>query len=212
MKKIFFFLAYLCTPLVPIVMYLNGAGFSFDSYTFSVILGILSYIFICNQFLLAARPSLAVKALGTKALMSFHGTMPIIILLLAVFHRILKGLNGFSLETLQANFGAVALIIFAGVILFTVLLMANTFVLKSNVIKKFRAFIYKKTGLTYKGSRLLHNATVLGGLLLLLHVYLASSFDFTVNPVGLIYMFVWMLFSLGLYFSYRLKGRTVKGK
>lgn len=212
MKKFMFVLCYFLSPLIPLSLYLASAGFSVDTYTLSVVFGIFAFIFVCNQFLLASRPSFVVNAIGMKGLISFHSSAPLLILVFAGTHKILKELNGFGDDTVQATFGSVSWWTFAVVTVFTVLFMANTFWLKISLLKNIKDWVYKKTGLTYKGARLLHNVTVIAGFMILVHVFLASSSAFASNPVGFSIMAFWMLFSLSVYFSYRLKGRTVKGK
>jgi predicted ferric reductase len=164
---------------------------------------------ICNQFFLASKPSFAVKTLGIKGLVSFHSTMPVLIIVVALAHKLLKESNGYSEDSFQATFGSVAWWILAVVIVFTVLFMANTFWLKLDVLKKLKTFVYEKTGLNYKTTRLLHNATVITGVIILIHVFLASSSSYTVNFAGIAVMACWMLFSLFAYFVYRLKGRKI---
>ena len=207
MKKIFFFIGYFLLPLVPAVLYLTSIGSPFNSYVLSVIFGIYAFIMICNQFFLASKPSFAVKALGMKGLVSFHSTMPVVIIVVALAHKLLKESNGYSEESFQAGFGSVAWWIFAVVIVFTVLFMANTFWLKLDVLKKLKTFVYEKTGLNYKTTRVLHNVTVIAGVIILIHVFLASSSSYTVNFAGIMVMACWMIFSLVLYLVYRLKGR-----
>ncbi len=212
MKKTFFFAWFFLFPALPVFFYLKSSGSALDSYALSIILGVYAFMFICNQFILASRPSFAFNAVGVKGILALHSIMPFFILLLAGTHKLLKEANGFGDDTFQATFGAVAWWTFASVIVFTVLFMANTFVLKIDLLKKLKALVYKITGLTYKGSRLLHNVTVIAGAVILFHVFLASSSSFSVNMAGIVTMILYMVLSLGLYFSYRLKGRTVKGK
>jgi len=207
MKKTFFFIGYFFLPLVPVFLYLTSIGSPFNSYVLSVILGIYAFIMICNQFFLATKPSFAVKSLGMKGLVSFHSSMPVCIVLMALVHKLLKESNGYSEDSFQATFGSVAWWIFAVVIVFTVLFMANTFWLKLDALKKLKTFVYEKTGLNYKSTRVLHNVTVIAGIVILIHVFLAASSSYTVNFAGIAVMACWMFFSLVLYLVYRLKGR-----
>lgn len=212
MKKISFLLVYFLTPSIPVFLYLRSSGFILDSYSFSIVAGVYAFILLCNQFILAARPSPAVAALGLKGLLSFHSSMAFLVLALAVVHRALKMDVGFSFDTLQATLGAVVWWVFFFTMVFAVLFMANTFILKIEFFVKFKRFVMQSTHLTYNGARIVHNITVPAGIGILIHVVLASSSNFTANPSGLGYMVVWMLFSLLFYFGYRLKHRTNKGK
>jgi len=212
MRKGVFFLSYFLVPVIPAFLYLRSLEGSMDSYSVSVALGIGAFIFICNQFILASRPAPAVKALGIRGLLAFHGTMPVCILAMAAAHKLLKELNGFYDDSFQATLGAVAWWTFAAVVVFTVMLMANTFWLRISFVKTLKSWVYKKIGLTYKGARILHNLTVAAGILLLFHVLLASSSNFGSNPAGIVFMGCWLLFSLVLYGRYKIKGVASSGK
>ncbi len=209
MKKALFLAGYFLFPLVPVFLYVRSTGWGADSYTLSVVLGVYAFTLFGGQFFLASRPRIAVDALGLKGLLALHGTVPAIAIVLAVAHRFLKVANGFSPESLQAGLGGLSLALFAFAVVFAVLLMANTFWLKIGFLKSFKAWITRKTGLTYKGARLVH-ITVLAGIVLLVHVFLASSSHWSANPAGIGLLAIWMLFSLGSYARYRLKGRPAQ--
>ncbi|PKL07102.1 MAG: hypothetical protein CVV53_01035 [Spirochaetae bacterium HGW-Spirochaetae-9] len=209
MNKTGFYLAYFLSPIVPIAFYFATLGWPINLYGLSVSLGIAAFMFLCGQFMLASRPAWAIKALGLKNLTHFHSTMPIVIVGIAVAHRISKQIVGLDTESTQADFGAAVLLLLSAVIVFTVLLMATTFWQKLEFLKKFKAWVYEKTGLDYKKSRVLHNLTLLIAPLLLIHVLLASSSDFAANPIGFFVMIAWMLIWLGMYLRYRMKGRSI---
>jgi len=209
-KKALFLAGYFLFPLLPVFLYTASAGSGMDSYTLSVALGVYAFVLFGGQFFLASRPRIAVEALGLKGLLALHGMVPVIALILAAAHRILKEANGFSMEGLQASLGGLSLALFAFAIVFAVILMANTFVLKIAILKSFKAWFMQKTGLTYKGARLVHNVTVLAGIIVLVHVFLASSSHWSANPAGIGLLAIWMLFSLGSYARYRLKGRPAQ--
>ena len=210
MNKTTFYLAYFLSPLIPIIVYFLTLGIPLDLYAFSVVLGISAFIYICNQFILASRPAWATKALGLKRLTRLHSTMPAVIVALAAIHESIKGLVGLNTESLQADFGAASLAIFAAVIVFTVLFMVTTFWTKIDILKKIRTWVYERTGLDYKKARFLHNATIVAVPLLLTHVLLASTSRFGANPVGALALAGWMVVSLGSYIRYRIGGRAVK--
>jgi predicted ferric reductase len=189
-------------------LYVSLAGSGFDTYTLSIACGITAYALICDQFILAARPRFLVGLFGAKGLQRLHAHIPVGIVLLAALHPVLKELNGFSDETLQARLGTTTLVLLIAAIVFTVLFMANTVWMKISPLSEFRKWIYKKTGLTYKGARIAHNLLVIAAVFLAVHVLLASTSAFSANPVGMIWMAVWMVLSLGLYLGYRLSGRN----
>lgn len=224
MKKVLFHAAYFATPVIPIVLYQESLGWPGGVYSVSVALGVSAFVLLANQFFLASRPRFAVEALGLKGLLKFHGTMPALALFLASAHRVLKvgvapalgdgilgrGL-GYSADSLQATFGGAAFWLFAGLVVFTVLFMANTFWMRVGALKKAKEWVYAKTGLDYKRARLLHNASVVGALVVLVHALLASSSAFGANPVGAAWLGLWLLASLASYARYRLKGAAKAG-
>lgn len=207
MKKIVVFFLYALWPVLPAYFYIRLSGTGIGQYTLSMVLGIFSYVWLGNQFMLAARPNLLVRVLGLKTLIGIHSVMPPFILVLAGLHRILKVSYGFNPESTQARFGGFAWWLYAALIVFTLLFMANTNLMKFSGLKKLRAAVYKKTGLTYQRSRLLHNLTVLGILALAVHIAMASSSQLSHNPWGFGLLQLWMLLSVGLYIRYRLRGR-----
>lgn len=207
MKKFLFFAGYFLFPIIPVAIYLSGLQPDFSTYTVSVCLGIYAYVFIAGQFLLAARPGFAVRTLGQKGLVSFHSTMPVVILVIAAVHKFLKEANGFAEDAFQARFGAIAWWTFAVLVVFAVLFMANTVWMRLGFLKKLKELVYKKTGLSYKIARVLHNIAVLAGIVILVHVLLASTSSFGSNPVGIVFLAALMLFCLGAYLVYRIKGR-----
>ena len=211
MKKIGVILLYLLSLTIPVTLYLLALGGGFDSYSLSVILGISAFIMVGNQFILASRPRFVVSAFGTKGILSFHGTMPVFILIFAGTHKILKEFNGFSDETLQGSLGGTVWWLFLAVTILTVLLMANTFWMKIKPLSSFKKWTYKKTGLNYKIMRVLHNITVVAAVLIMVHVLLASTGSFSDNPAGILWMIGWMILSLAMYLVYRLHGRTTGG-
>lgn len=212
LKKAVFFLCYFLSPFLPLILYLGNTAGDPATYKISVFFGVYAFIMLCNQFILAARPKCAVDALSMKGLLSFHGTMPVVILACAAIHRTLKALVGFPMDSLQARLGMIVWVSLAGITVFTAFFMAQTFWLHINIFKKLKSAIYAKTGLTYARARVLHNLTVVLGALILFHVLLASSSDSTVNPAGMAVMILWMIGSLLVYLRYRLRGRTLKGR
>lgn len=210
MKKAFFILSYACMPFIPLFFYLRAYGFGIDSYSVSIILGITAFTFICLQFVLASKIPFIVNIFGTKGILVFHSIIPIIIMIIAGIHQSLKELNGFSESTLQARLGSVVWIAFNILIGFALLFMANTFLLRIKFFSGLKKWVYRKSGLTYARARVFHNVTVLAAIGIMVHVMLASTSDFSVNPAGFICMLLYMSVSLGLYFRYRARGRVQK--
>jgi predicted ferric reductase len=207
MKKALFFVGYALTPAIPAFLYLRSLGQGFSGYTASVALGIAAFTLIADQFILAARPGFAMRAVGAKTLLKMHQTAPIIALALAGAHKLVKEANGFSDDSFQASFGGIAWWTFAAVLAAAVLFMATTFLMKVKPLAALKGLVQQKLGLGYKRLRILHNISVAAALALTVHVTLASTSAFAANPVGIVWMLAWMALSLGLYLAYRLRGR-----
>ncbi|OHD22372.1 MAG: hypothetical protein A2Y38_22095 [Spirochaetes bacterium GWB1_59_5] len=209
MKRAAFFLAYFLTPAIPAFFYINAAKSGFGVYSSSVLLGITAFILLCNQFILAARPGWVVSALGLKSLLAFHGTMPLVILVMAGMHRGLKASAGFPLDSAQAIIGSLSFLVFVLAAIFAILFLANISLPVAAGLRALRKWAQDHWGFSYKLARSFHNITVVAGVAIMVHVLLASSSDFTANPVGVLWMIAWLLMSLGLYARYRLRGRKV---
>ena len=112
MKKSFFYLGFLLSPLIPVIFYLVSVSAQYDSYSGSIVFGVYAFVLVCHQFYLASQPSWLISLLGAKAVRSLHGSAPLLLLLLALIHAVLKLYNGFTLNTFQTLLGLGAFIIF----------------------------------------------------------------------------------------------------
>ncbi len=207
MKRFIFIVAYLLSPVIPIAVTMAAIGGGFDTYSFSVMLGMLAFILLCNQLILASKPRFAVAALGLKGLLSFHGSVPAIILAIAVAHRMLKAVSGFDLQTVQATVGLVVLLVFFIASVAAFAFLANIPGTLGASLRSLRAWADKTFKMSYKLARTLHSITVLALLALAVHVGMASSVSLMVNPFVAAWLAIWLLVSLGLYARYRLRGR-----
>lgn len=212
MKKKLFYILFFLSPLIPITFYYVSIGAIYDSYTLSIILGVYAYVLVCNQFYLASQPAWLISLLGAKSVRSLHSTSPLFMLLLILFHFIIKLFFGFTITTIQAILGLIAFtLLFLG-IFFALFLFVNTIVTKREKFSKLRTTLYAKSGLTYQKVRSLHSFLVVAGLLILIHAILASTSTFSYNPWGVGILILWMFFTLFSYLRYRLTGRNKKGK
>ncbi|MDC7229827.1 MAG: hypothetical protein PQJ48_05925 [Sphaerochaetaceae bacterium] len=212
MKRSLFHLGFFLSPLIPVILYLYSVGALVDSYSVSIIFGVYAFVLVCNQFYLASQPAWMVSLLGAKSVRSLHGSSPLLIILLALIHALLKLANGFTLSTSQALIGLVALILFFVGTIAALLFFANTLLTKQKKFAQLRTSTFKKTGLTHQKARALHNLMVVAGLVVLFHVLRASTSSFTYNPWGIGILVAWMAFSLVSYANYRLSGRKPRRK
>ncbi len=207
MRKAVFVLLYALTLAAPLVPYLAAAGLGPDSYTVSVVLGISTIVLVLNQFILAARPAFAVKALGAQGLLALHRTVPAVIIVLAGAHLSLKLAGGFSPSSLRAALGFAAFLGLTLLAAFAALIMTNSVLARVPFLAAFKKAFLRRTGITYKKARTIHNAYVPVAVLILVHALLASSSDLSANPAGAAWLAFWTLLSLGIYARYRLRNR-----
>jgi predicted ferric reductase len=206
-KKAFFAL-YVASLLVPACFYLGSKGWNLSGSGVSAVLGVCAFVLVCNQLILASRPPSIVAALGQKGLRSLHSLVPVIIIVLAVAHRLIKASIGFDVESFQADLGATGLFLIIALSLLAFLLIAAIGGKVGESLKALRSGLSKKPGISYKGSRAVHAALALTVPLLCLHFFLASSADFSRNPIGALWLAVYALFSLYLFVKYRISGRA----
>lgn len=213
MSKRRFIVLYVASLLVPICIYLASIGWNLDLYALSVALGVCAFVLVCDQLILASRPSFAVQALGQKGIAGLHAAIPALIIILALAHRVLKASAGFDVESSKAELGATALVLMILLSVLAFLLIANIGGPLGQRLKAWRSGLAKRPGVTYKASRLVHGLVALAVPVLMLHFLLASSSDFSRNPLGAAWLAAYALLSLSLFTKYRVSGRKPgKGK
>jgi predicted ferric reductase len=208
MSKKAFIVLYILSPLVPICIYLISIGWNGGLYSISVAFGICAFVLVCNQLILASRPAFVVKALGQKGLRALHSAVPAAIIVVAVTHRFLKAAAGFDIESFRADLGGVGLALIVTLSVFAFVFIAAIDGKLGDKLKTLRAKLAKNPGISYKGSRAFHAATALAVPLLCVHFLLASSADFSRNPLGASWLAAYALFSIYLFVMYRISGRS----
>lgn len=167
--------------------------------------GLSAFVWFNAQFLLASRPFKLDKLLGVKTLLTLHGLGGLLGFAAAFGHWYVKFVVQQNPPSLQSLPGFVALNLFTLAILVAVVLMANQFPAPAKVFKGLREWVKAHWGWTYKGLRGFHNVTVIAGILVIFHVFMAYSVQS--SPWLAAALGVWTLGSLGLYGVYRLRGR-----
>ncbi|NLA97285.1 MAG: hypothetical protein GX836_03610 [Spirochaetales bacterium] len=211
MKQRLTYLGFFLTPFIPVIFYVVSAGTGYDAYALSIVFGVYAFVLVCNQFYLASQPAFLLKLLSAKQVRTLHSTSPLLLLALGGTHALLKLNVGFTLSTTQAVIGLLAFMLFFVGILSALMLFANTILTKRMAFAAIRTNVMTKGGLTHQKARAMHNLMVPTGLLVLAHVVLASTSDFTYNPWGMSMLVLWMVYSLLSYLNYRLSGRKRRG-
>ena len=180
---------YVLIPVGFTALYFIGNLYSFEAifeaYNLSIVAGAVAYILFMGQFLLSARLRFIERTFAQDRLLAAHGTMGMVTAGLVLAHFILKYLTilRYGSFTLQSVLGFAALVIYA------LLMPAALLVLQG------RARSRKKSP-PYERERKLHNLFVVAGVLVVVHVYLATStWTLTLKLTTLI----WGLACLGAY-------------
>ncbi len=207
MKKKLIIVVWFCIPLIPSFFYVGSAGFPFDVYGASIVLGVYSFSLLAGQLYLITRPRWMQKILSVKEIIRLHSAVPVLVCMLALIHRFLKERSGFSLETPQAVLGLCAWFFLLVIIIIALLLLADTFISRNKAVKSIRNTLYSAFKLSYTKVRTVHNMTVLLTLILCVHAALSSLSRLSFNAAGLILLCAWVLFCFISYCIYRKRGR-----
>ncbi|MDC7223526.1 MAG: ferredoxin reductase family protein [Spirochaetales bacterium] len=191
--RIFWFLLILLSPVLPLYGYFRGNFYDvFEAYSFSMILGIVSYIYFLNSLILSARMRFFERIFGHDRLLALHKGLAGAALFTALFHWLIKG-RLFTYVSGQMAFGFAAVGIFLVIILLTLGFMVTPRFLKG----RGPAFLR----IDYNRIKGIHNILVFAALLLGVHVLLASSTG--ERPGRMILMGVWALAAYALWVEHK---------
>lgn len=196
-ERIFWIVLYILSPALPIVVYFAGNWFSFfHAYSVSMTFGIIAYIYYLNQFIVAARPVYWDRLYGLDRMYRFHGTMAIVATIFAIGHALLKTVY-FPMVTVQKGLGVLSFLVFAVVVLLSVIFMVQNRLAKLKPIRRLRTIAAKKWRWHYHRLKTVHNLVVLAAFIVLAHVLLAFS---TLETFGrIVLMVLWFVVALGYY-------------
>ncbi|THB64095.1 MAG: hypothetical protein D6B26_05285 [Spirochaetaceae bacterium] len=175
--KIFLFWLAVLSPVLPLVLYLQGNVYDLESFlhpfTLGIIFGIPSYVYFQIVLLISARIRWIDRIFAHDKVMKFHGILALVAFGLGVLHGHFKEIYGDS--SAQILMGELGLDIMQVVIIVTLIVMVPGFPHRIKILARFRDLVTKKWGLDYSILKALHNFTVLGIQLMAFHVILASS-------------------------------------
>lgn len=172
--------AVLLYPLAVIALFFHGNWYSFfHSYSLAMVFGLLAYCYFTVALILGSRVKVLDRIFGHDRIMIFHGIIAGLALACAIVHALLKEVY-FPDDTVQSTLGTIGLIIFASVILITVLLMLETPLDRTPVVSQLTRFLKKRVRADYTLLKLLHNFTAPAFALIVLHVILASPVQETI--------------------------------
>jgi len=206
-KKVFWILLYFLSPLLPVYFYVIQEAKSNSNFMFLLggALGICSYVFFVNQFIITARPKFIEKNFGMDKMYRFHMIMPLVAFILGFIHKQIKE-NYFG-ESFQTSLGDATLIIFAAIIVVSSLLMINKLFFKIKIVDDVRNVLKKNLKLKHEFLVTVHNITLIGVCILLVHILLSSSIKSNI-PLEITLMSYFVI-ALSMYFYHKVLKRII---
>lgn len=211
MKKVFWILLYFLSPLLPVYFYLVHATKSNHDFIFLLggSLGICSYVIFVNQFIITARPKFIEKNFGMDKMYRFHMVMPLVAFIFGLIHNQIK--ESYFDESFQTSLGTATLIIFGAIIVVSTLLMINKLFFKINIVDDVRRLLKKTLRPKHEFLVTVHNITVIGVCVLLVHILLSNSVKANI-PLE-ITLVAYFVIALSMYFYHKiLKRHMAKSK
>lgn len=175
MKKMMFILLYLLSPVLLIVLVFNSspAKYLSTNLIYSMVLGVTAYSILTWQFVLSARPKFIERNFGMDKLYRIHGLVAFLAIVMVFLHKTIN--ETIFTENLMTQLGTISLITYAAISTLTILLMINSFVVQIQPFKAIKQWIAKLNILRYQHYRLLHNLTLVGLVLMQIHVLMTST-------------------------------------
>ena len=175
MKKFFFILVYLLSPvfLIGLVYSTSPAKYSSTNLGISMVLGVLSYTWFTWQFIISARPRFIETSFGMDKLYRLHGIVAFVSILMVLIHKTINE-NVFG-DSLMIQLGTLSFLTYTMISILTILLMINSFVVRIQPFKIIKQWINKLKILKYQHYRFLHNLTIIALFLMQTHVLMTST-------------------------------------
>ena len=170
--KAFWLLVYFLSPLLPITIFFTTSEYTLQKgpqFVAAISLAITAYVWFTFQFIISARPRFIEKYFGLDKLYRFHWLMAIVALALALLHNALIG-GFFHVESLQPLYGNITQTLFIAVILFSLLFLRDSVLLKIPLIRPLRELLARALRLEYQLTLFLHSLSILAATAMLAHV------------------------------------------
>ena len=174
MRKILFFLLYFLSPILPIAaIYLSNPGYYGAAGFVPMVLGATAFTWLSAQLVISARPKLIESVFGLDRIYRFHSSMPVIAIVTAFVHKLLKG-ETFE-ESFKTQLGDAALIIFIIASVLGLLFLIDTLTQKIKPLMYARNIAKNAYIGKYNIQKILHNVMVIAVILVFVHVMLSYS-------------------------------------
>lgn len=185
---------YLLSPLVPIGLLWAASPGRYQSPTalIAMVFGTAAFTWINWQFLLAARPKWVDRVIGLDKMYRFHGMAALGTLVLMYVHYLIR--SAIYAENLMTQLGTAAMLLFMAISLLSVLMLRNSVLLQWKPFQWIKQRLQERKILKFHKVMLVHQATVIGLVLVQIHVLLAS----TVRSNPLVYVVMMGYFLIGL--------------
>ncbi|MBC7765836.1 MAG: hypothetical protein H7Y41_05065 [Hyphomonadaceae bacterium] len=205
-KKIFFILLYFLSPVLPIALtyFANADKYSDHAFLASLTYGAVAFTWLVLSFVISARPKFLDRIFAVDKLYRFHGIMAVVAVILVVAHKlIIEQLMG---EMLVGKPGNAALILFATVIVSTLLFMVEWWLFRFKLFLTIRQ-AYKKTFIgNYEVQKFIHNFSIVALCIATLHIMLTSSAQ--AYPLVRVVYIIYFLCGFGFYIVHKLFKRN----
>jgi predicted ferric reductase len=168
--RIFFYVLYFLSPVLPIlsVYFSNPDKYQNPYFAASLIFGATAYTWLVFEFILIARPKFIEKYFGMDKLYRFHGLMAMIAVSLAFLHE--TALDHLVRDHYVKEPGDLAWNIFTIVIVVTIVVMVDSFLVKLKPIQWTRKLTARLHLFKYELFIIIHNATAVALVFMLVHV------------------------------------------
>jgi predicted ferric reductase len=189
LKKTFYILSYFLSPvLLMIAIFIsNPSLYSKSNFFISMTLGACAFTWLNFELILSARPKFIESSFGLDKFFRFHSLMAVIAIVLSFLHKLIKE-DIFGDEGLPATIGTVAIIIFIGAAVLALIFMIDTVVKRVKPLLKLKKYLEKIKIGKYHIQVILHNATVIGVIVLFIHVM------FTYSAKNLLVKYIYILY------------------
>lgn len=206
-KKIFWILLYFLSPILPIYLYIVQASKDNTNFIFLLggALGICSYVIFVNQFIITSRPKFIEKNFGMDKMYRFHMVMPLVAFIFGLIHNQIK--ESYFNDSFQTTLGSATLIIFGVIIVVSMLLMINKLFIKIKIVDDVRNILKKFLKPKHEFLVTIHNITVVGICVLLVHILLSSSVKTNI-PLE-ITLLAYFVIALSMYFYHKVLKRSI---
>lgn len=174
-KRVLFLVIYFLSPLLPIIAIYsyNPDRYSDLSIFTPMLLGSVAYTWLTAEFILSARPKFMERYFGLDKFYRLHGMMALISIALVLIHKIIEELV--MGRFLTSQIGDLAFFIFLGVSLIAVVFMTDIYLQKIKPLLKLKKYLEKLRITKYESQRLIHNLSIIGLVVMFIHVMLTTS-------------------------------------